>query len=304
MRYQHHKASEASEGGLKTAFWLNLSFTLIEVVGGLYTNSLSILSDALHDLGDSLSLGLSWYFQKLGKRNSNARYTFGYRRFSLLGALLNALILLLGSTFILWRAIPEIWAPEPTNAEGMLYLALLGVLVNGLAYWRLRRGQSLNEKMVGLHLLEDVLGWLAVLLGSVLMLFFDLPFIDPLLSLLIALYILYHVYRNLRQSIPILMQAAPQAKSAQVLEKSLKNLSAVRQVEDLHFWNLDEDYGVFSVHLQVDPQLQLEEGEALKNKIRQSLAAEGIKHSTIELIPADPKNPAIPEQSGAAPQPN
>lgn len=285
MRFQHHKVDHQAEGSLKGAFWLNLSFTVVELIGGLYTNSLAIMADALHDLGDSLSLGLAWYFQRLSGKDSNFRFTFGYRRFSLLGAILNGLILLTGSLAILWHAVPQIWSPESTDVKGMLYLSILGIGVNSLAFWRLRGGESLNQKMVGLHLLEDVLGWVAVLIGSILMLYFDWAFLDPLLSVLISLYVLYHVYRNLKKSLPIFLQAAPDQGLAEKLKAEILKHPSVQEVEDLHLWNLDEDYRVFSAHLRVSPQLSLSEGEKLKEEIRQILEEHDVDHSTLELIP-------------------
>ena len=196
MSNTHNHSHNHSEGNIKIAFFLNLGFTIVEIIGGLYTNSLAILSDALHDLGDSLSLGLSWYFQRLSKKGSTKKFSYGYKRFSLLGAIINSIVLVVGSIFILSKAIPELFNPEETNAQGMLYLAILGVVVNGAAVFKLRKGKSLNEKVVSLHLLEDVLGWVAVLIGSIVMIYFDLPFVDPLLSILISIFVLYNVYRN------------------------------------------------------------------------------------------------------------
>lgn len=140
--HHHHH----SEGNVKVAFFLNLLFTVIELIGGLYTNSLAILSDALHDLGDSLSLGLAWYFQKLSRRGRTNTFSYGYKRFSLLGAIVNSIVLVVGAIFILSQAIPQLFAPEQTNAEGMLYLAILGIIVNGAAVFKLRKGESLNER--------------------------------------------------------------------------------------------------------------------------------------------------------------
>ncbi len=167
MAHNHdHHHHHHDTGNLKVAFFLNLAFTLVEIVGGLYTNSLAILSDALHDLGDSLSLGLSWYFQKLSKKGRTSSFSYGYKRFSLLGAVVNSIVLVVGSIIILSKAIPQLFNPSQANAEGMMYLAILGIVVNGAAVLKLRKGESLNEKVITLHLLEDVLGWVAVLIGS------------------------------------------------------------------------------------------------------------------------------------------
>jgi len=170
-----HDHSHGSGKNLAWAFLLNISFCVIELIGGLLTNSIAILSDALHDFGDSISLGLAWYFQKISKRKPDSRYTYGYKRFSTLSALVNCLVLLTGSGFILYESIKRILNPIESNAQGMFVLAVVGVLVNGAAVVRLKKGDSLNEKVVSLHLLEDVLGWVAVLIGSIVMMFVDVP---------------------------------------------------------------------------------------------------------------------------------
>jgi len=164
IHHIHRRLHE--EGNISKAFFLNLSFTVVEIIGGLFTNSLAILSDALHDFGDSISLGLAWYFQRLSKKDRDQNFSYGYGRFSLLGALVNSVILTVGSVFILYKAIPGVLAPEEADSLGMIWLALLGVVVNTLAVATLKKGQSLNEKVVRLHLLEDVFGWVAVLIGA------------------------------------------------------------------------------------------------------------------------------------------
>lgn len=160
MSSHHHHATQ----NIQLAFFLNLSFTLIEIIGGLWTNSLAILSDALHDLGDSIALGLSWYFAKVSQKPPDERFSYGYQRFSLLGALISSLILVVGSTIILFTAIPRLFHPEPVHVEGMLLLALLGVIINGVAVLKLKGGKTQNERVVMLHLLEDTFGWIAVLI--------------------------------------------------------------------------------------------------------------------------------------------
>ena len=192
MGHDHHHGHHHQHDtkNISTAFFLNLAFTIIEIIGGLMTNSVAIMSDALHDLGDSLSLGLAWYFQKVAKKGRDKTFSYGYKRFSVLGAMINAIVLVVGSVFILQETIPRLWQPETPNVQGMFWLAILGIVVNGAAVLKLQKGTSLNEKVISLHLLEDVLGWAAVLVGSVLMYFFDLPIIDPLLSIGIAIFIL------------------------------------------------------------------------------------------------------------------
>ncbi|MCZ4410684.1 cation diffusion facilitator family transporter [Cryomorphaceae bacterium 1068] len=283
MGHNHNHSHNHSEGNVKVAFFLNLAFTIIEIIGGLYTNSLAILSDALHDLGDSLSLGLSWYFQKLSKKGRTKTFSYGYKRFSLLGAIINSIVLVAGSIFILTKAIPELFNPGGTNVEGMLYLSILGIVVNGAAVFKLRKGESLNEKVVSLHLLEDVLGWVAVLIGSVIMMYTDAPFIDPLLSVLISLFVLYNVYKNLKKSLLVILQGIPEEISIDDIRQKLKNISKVTDIHDCHAWSMDGQYNILTLHLRLDKDYKLSEQAKLKEQVRTQLKDESINHITIEF---------------------
>ncbi|MDN3205951.1 cation diffusion facilitator family transporter [Algoriphagus sediminis] len=283
MGHNHDHSHHHSEGNVKVAFFLNLSFTIIEIIGGLYTNSLAILSDALHDLGDSFSLGLSWYFQKLSKKGRTKTFSYGYKRFSLLGAIINSIVLVAGSIFILTKAIPELFNPGETNVQGMLYLAILGILVNGAAVFKLRKGESLNEKVVSLHLLEDVLGWVAVLIGSIIMMYTDAPFIDPLLSVLISLFVLYNVYKNLKKSLLVILQGIPEEISIDDIRQKLKNISKVTDIHDCHAWSMDGQYNILTLHLRLDKDYKLSEQAKLKERVRTQLKDESINHITIEF---------------------
>lgn len=283
MGHHHDHSHHHAEGNVKVAFFLNLSFTIIEIIGGLYTNSLAILSDALHDLGDSLSLGLSWYFQKLSKKGRTKRFSYGYKRFSLLGAIINSIVLVVGSIFILTKAIPELSNPEETNVEGMLYLAILGIVVNGAAVLKLRKGKSLNEKVVSLHLLEDVLGWVAVLIGSIIMMLTDAPFIDPLLSVLISIFVLFNVYKSLKQSLQVVLQGMPSDVSIDTISEKLKSVTQITDLHDCHAWSMDGQFNVLTMHLQLDKDYKLSEQAKIKETVRSTLKNESIHHITIEL---------------------
>lgn len=283
MGHNHDHSHNHSEGNVKVAFFLNLAFTIIEVIGGLYTNSLAILSDALHDLGDSLSLGLSWYFQKLSKKGRTKKFSYGYKRFSLLGAIINSIVLVAGSIFILTKAIPQLFNPEETNVQGMLCLAILGIVVNGAAVLKLRQGESLNEKVVSLHLLEDVLGWIAVLIGSIIMMYVDAPFIDPLLSVLISIFVLYNVYINLKKSLLVILQGIPEEVSIKEIREKLRTMSEVTDVHDCHAWSMDGEYNILTIHLKLDKDYKLSEQAELKETVRSKLKDESINHITIEF---------------------
>ena len=283
--HHHHHGT----GNIKVAFFLNLVFTIIEIIGGLFTNSMAILSDALHDLGDSISLGLSWYFQKVSQKHKDKKYSYGYKRFSLVGALVNAIILFIGSIFILTETIPRIYNPQTPDALGMIWLAILGVIINGAAVFKLKKGESINEKVVSLHLLEDVLGWAAVLIGAIVMYYYDLPIIDPLLSLGIACFILFNVFKNLKSVFKIIMQGVPQDTNQKKIKSFLEGLDGVENIHDLHIWSMDGQYNVLTVHIVTQQNLHMEALVPLKQKVHKELKTYGINHATLEFETKDEK---------------
>jgi len=288
MAHDHHNHHNHSDvNNIQIAFLLNLFFTLIEIVGGFMTNSIAIISDAIHDLGDCLSLGLAWYFQKVAKRGSDTSYSYGYKRFSLLGAIINSVVLVTGSILILTVAIPRIIHPVAANTQGMFLLAILGVVVNGAAVFRLKKGSSINEKVVSLHLLEDVLGWLAILIGSVVMHFFNVPVLDPIMSVGIACFVLYNVFKNMRHSLRIILQGIPDEVDMTDISEHLLHFGGVESVHDLHVWSVDGTYNVLTVHVVLNNSLEMEKLAELKAVIRDSLKEEGIQHATIEFETSD-----------------
>lgn len=288
MPHEHHTHHEhhnhhADVKNIKVAFFLNFGFTILEIAGGFFTNSIAILSDAVHDLGDSLSLGLAWYFQKVAQKNSDNSYSYGYKRFSLLGAIINSIVLVVGSIFILTAAIPRIFNPEQTKVEGMFILAIIGILVNGAAVFRLKKGNSINEKVVSLHLLEDVLGWAAILVGSVVMYFFDVPVLDPIMSVGIACFVLFNVYKNIKQSLRIILQGIPEEIDMTIVSEELTKMPEIDSVHDLHIWSVDGNYNVLTVHVVLSQLSELNKTADLKLKIRETLEQKGIQHATIEF---------------------
>jgi cobalt-zinc-cadmium efflux system protein len=281
--HTHVGHAHSAVSNIKVAFFLNLFFSAIELVGGLLTNSVAILSDALHDFGDSFSLALSWYFQKLSGKKRNAIYSYGYKRFSLLGALISSVVLLLGSLFVIQEAVERVLEPQQADAKGMLYLAIFGVVINGLAALRLKKGSSLNERAVGLHLLEDVLGWAAVLVSSLIMLFVDVPVLDPILSLAIAGFILFNIYKNLRDTLRVLLQGTPANVDHEAIETALRTLDGVTSIHDLHLWTMDGEYNILSVHLVVSHALSATDIIQLKGLAKERLKALHMQHATIEI---------------------
>ncbi len=279
-----HAHSHDSLGDIRFAFFLNLFFAIAEIFGGIWTGSLAILSDALHDFGDALMLGLSWFLERYSRRDPSTRFTYGYRRFSLLGALLNALVLIGGSVFIIFEAIPRLANPAEPNAQGMMWFAIAGVILNGLAVLRLRRGTSMNARVVAWHMIEDVLGWVAVLIVSIIMQFWHVPVLDPILSLFIASYILYYnVVVNINTTIQLFLQAVPESIDADQMEKELCRIDAVHSVHHLHVWSLDGAHHVVSAHLVVGREISREQMLLIKQHAKSVLLRSDIEHITIEI---------------------
>lgn len=283
--HHHHHHSHGSNGHIATAFFLNLGFTIIEFIGGIYTNSVAIQSDALHDAGDTMALGAAWYFQRLSKKEGNAQFTFGYKRFNTLGAIFTGMVLLIGSCYILTEAIPRLFNPEEASAEGMIVLAILGVIVNGIAVVRMKQGgDSLNEKMMTWHLLEDVLGWAAVLVGAILMYFFDLLWIDPILSIGITLFILKGVMTNLWSAGKIILQATPEDIDMDKLITMIESVEGVNQAHHLHVWTMDGEYNLLSAHIETDGNRKVFDLQPIKKTIYEVLGQHfHIDHITLEF---------------------
>lgn len=277
--HHHHK----SVANIRTAFFLNLCFTIIEVVGGLLTNSMAILSDALHDFGDSIALGLSWYLEKFSTRKRDAQYTYGYARFSLLSALINALVLIAGSVIILFEAIPRIFNPVQPDTSGMIWLAILGILFNGIAVFKLRGGESLNQKMVSWHLLEDVLGWVGVLIISVVMTYFQVPVLDSLFSVGFTLFILFNVLKVLKRTLKIFLQGKPENMDINRLLNDIRTIPNIISSHDLRIWTMDGEQSVMTLHVVVPANSSSQEIIRIKGLVSATARSHGINHVTTEI---------------------
>ena len=279
----HHHHDHSDEKNLSIAFFLNLVFTIIEIIGGFFTNSIAILSDALHDLGDSLSLGLAWYFQRLSKKKGDEYYSYGYKRFSLLGAIINSIVLIVGSIFIIIESIKRFQEPQSTDAKGMMILALLGILFNGIAAWKLHGGHSHNEKVISLHLLEDILGWIAVLIGSIIIYYTDYTRVDPILSFTISAFILYRVLRSLKSTMGVVLQKFPDNVNRKKVIDLLEQESKIISYHDLHIWSMDGHYNVMTIHIVIQDNLSDQQRTKLKQHLRSEFKILKIDHATIEL---------------------
>lgn len=288
MSHSHDHGHEYSDSGdLRLAFLLNVGFTIFEVFGGLLTNSIAILSDALHDLGDSISLGLAWFLGRYSQKGHDQRYSYGYRRFSLLGALINSAVLIGGSLFVLTEAVERLQTPEPFEAPGVIGIALIGIVINGIAVLRLRGSQQLNTQVIGWHLLEDVLGWVAVLIVGLISLFVDAPILDPILSILITIYILGHALENLRKALALFLQAVPPEINLAEVEQKLRAIDGVQSTHHTHIWSLDGEHNVLTTHLVVRPDVNRQDMVRIKRETQTAVEDLHLEHLTVELEYSD-----------------
>ena len=281
--HNHSHSTNNTLGNIKLAFFLNVIFAVFEFIGGLYINSVAVLSDSLHDLGDSISLGLSWYFERLSHRNRNGKYSYGFRRFSLLGAVVNAVILIIGSFFVVHEAVLRINDPVQANAQGMVVFAIIGVLVNGFAAFRMQQGKNMNAKMLTWHLLEDVLGWIAVLIASIVMIYLDIPILDPILSIGLSVFVLYNVVATLHSTIALFLQAVPAEVDIDEIERRIKRLDKVEGIHHTHVWSLDGEENVLTTHIVLIEGSKSPEIREIKKAIREIAREFHCEHTTVEF---------------------
>lgn len=284
-QHKHSHHHDASEKRIAMAFFLNVGFTIIEFIGGVLTNSTAIMADAVHDLGDSLSIGSAWLLTRLGRKSADKEFTYGYRRLSLFGALVNGLVLIAGSLWVLSEAIPRLADPLMPVTEGMIALGILGVTVNGFAAYRLSKGTTLNERILNWHLLEDVLGWVAVLVVAIVLQFFDWPILDPLLSVAFTLFILFNVLRNLWVTGKLFFQAAPDKGLHDKIERSLLGVDGVSEVHHQHLWSLDGEKHVLTAHIVLDQDEDFSTNQyfTIKQSISRALEQYTLAHTTVEI---------------------
>ena len=283
MHNHSHSHSHGKDDRIGWTFFLNVSFTIIEFIGGWLTNSTAIMADAVHDLGDSLSIGFAWILSSFSDKEASDRFSYGYRRLTLFGALINSIVLVIGSVWVLFEAIPRLSNPEMPMAEGMLGLALLGVAVNGYAVFKLKAGKTLNEKVLTWHLLEDVLGWVAVLIVSIVLLFVDLPILDPLLSIGFTLFILFNVLKNLKTTLALFLQATPDEEVQNNIEKAIKAIPEINGIHHMHFWSLDGESHVLTAHLELAHNFEVDKLIRLKQQVAKELSSYNLSHTTIEF---------------------
>jgi len=282
--HHHHTSDGSSARNIGWAFFLNLSLAAVELVGGWYTNSLAIVSDALHDFGDALSLGLGYVLQKKSTQGPTETFSYGLRRLSLLSAFISGLVISTGAVFIALEAIRGFSEQREPHGLGMMGLAVFGIAVNGLAAWKLSAGHTHNEKMLSWHLLEDLLGWVAVLVGSVFIWAFKWAWLDPLLALAISIFVFYNVIRNLMSTVNLFLQGNPNPEGLKAFRAQVEALPNVVEVHDVHFWSLDGVRHILSLHAVLK---DLKQAEGDKEQIRNLSRLLGDCHVTLEVESED-----------------
>ena len=267
-----------TEKNILIAFLLNLGFSIFEFIGGIFTGSVAIMSDALHDIGDAASIGVSYFLEKKSKKKPNEIYTYGYARYSVLGGVITTLILLIGSVVVIYNAIGRIIAPTPIHYDGMIVFALVGVCVNLCAAFFTRGGDSLNQKAVNLHMLEDVLGWIVVLVGAVVMRFTDIAVIDPAMSIGVAVVILINTLKNLKEALDLFLEKTPRSINLSEIKEHITEISGVLDVHHIHIWSMDGQNNYATMHV-----VTTADHHKIKEQIREELREHGIAHVTLEL---------------------
>lgn len=267
-----------TERNIFFAFILNLAFSVFEFIGGVFTGSVAIISDAVHDIGDAISIGVAFFLEKKSKRQPDKKYTYGYARYSVIGSLFTTLILLFGSMMVIFNAILRIINPIEINYNGMIIFAIIGVCVNFGAALLTRGGDSLNQRAVNLHMLEDVLGWIVVLVGAVVMRFTDFYIVDPLMSIGVAIFILINALKNLKKILDLFLEKTPRGISIDEIAEHIRKVEGVLSVHHIHVWSMDGDNNYATMHIVVNADTH-----TIKHKIRDELKEHDIGHVTLEF---------------------
>lgn len=271
-----------SEKNILIAFILNLGFSIFEFIGGTLTNSVAIISDSVHDIGDALSIGISFFLEKKSKRKPDNKYTYGYIRYSIIGSVITTVILLIGSILVIFNSFERVIDPVDINYNGMIVFAIIGVIINFIAAYFTREGHSLNQKSVNLHMLEDVLGWIVVLIGAVIMKFTDIKIIDPILSIMVSVFIFVNAIKNLKTVLDLFLEKIPNGISIDELKEHILEINDVEDVHHIHVWSIDGYNNYATMHV-------VSNNKKVKDLIKEELNEHGISHVTIELETSDEK---------------
>jgi cobalt-zinc-cadmium efflux system protein len=268
---------------LSFALVLNLIFNVIVIVGGLLTNSIAILADAVHDVGDTLAIFIAWFLQKFSEKGRDSDFTYGYKRFSVLGAAITSTIVICACFVVLWEAINRFFQPVTPSSTGMLLVAILGVILKGLSIYSLYGGKTFNERSIYVHLFGDVIEWIVVLILSIVLIFVNIPILDPLASIAISLWIIYNLGTNLYRSLKVLVQRVPDKFDIESFKNQVLDINGVTNIQDLHVWSLDGLSNVISIKINVSNDNNLENLNHIKSEINWIAKEFNVIDSTIEI---------------------
>lgn len=267
-----------TERNIFIAFILNILFSIIEIVGGIFTGSVAIISDAIHDFGDALSIGTAYIFEKVSKRQPDKTYTFGYGRFSVLGGLITVLILIVGAGIVIFNAICRFISPVLIDYDSMIILAFVGLIINLIATYFTHGGHSINQKAVNLHMLEDAFGWIIIFIGAIVMRFTNFYLLDPILSILVASFVLFHALKQLKEILDIILIKRPKNVDLKKIKSHILGLEGVVDVHHVHVWSIDGEDVYLSLHVVVK-----EFSSMIKKEVKNELYEHGIAHVIIEM---------------------
>ena len=267
-----------TEKNILIAFVLNLAFSIFEFFGGIFTGSVAIISDAVHDIGDAMSIGVSYILERISKKKPDEKYTYGYLRYSVIGSVITTLILLFGSVMVIYNAVLRIVNPAPINYNGMIVFAVIGAGINLAAALVTKDGHSLNQKAVSLHMLEDVLGWVVVLVGAIVMRFTDFALIDPMMSIGVAIFILINAIRNMKAVLEVFLEKTPTGVNVNEIKEHILEIDGVLDVHHIHIWSMDGENNFATMHVVTNS-----DNHSIKDAVRCELKEHGVGHATLEL---------------------
>ena len=235
----HHHHKKAGEN-LAFVFFMNLTFNIIVIIGGLATNSMAILADCIHDLSDTISIAFAWFLEHVAQKDSTDKYSYGYQRFSILGAVIISVFVIIMALVIFNEAIARLFSPEGVDAGGMILVAIVGIIFKSISVYRLHEGETFNEKAILIHQLGDVFEWVAILILSVVLMFWEgAPYLDPFVSIAIAIWLIVNLGRNLYKSVEVLLQKTPNHFDVEEFKDSILSIDGVSAIDDFHVWSLD-----------------------------------------------------------------
>lgn len=266
-----------SQSKILIVFLLNLIFSVFEFLGGIITGSVAIVSDAIHDMGDAASIGLAYILERKSTQKPDENFTYGYARYSVIGGAVSTLILLFGSVIVIYNAIEKLINPIQINYDGMIVVAIIGFFVNFVAAYFTHGGNSINQRAINLHMLEDVLGWCVVLIGALIMRFTNLAIIDPLMSIGVAIFILINAVKNFKTALNVFLEKTPHGINIAELKEHILSIDGVLDIHHVHAWSMDGYKNCATMHIVTDCDYH-----AVKKAVREKMHELGIAHVTIE----------------------